>query len=95
MVELIHKAVIEETEKDARLAEEEWKHASRQDGLSQFSATPSVNLRPAASGVDLVVRYVTRASGRFEIRNRLFKRVVDVLHKPALPPGRQQAKTDR
>jgi small-conductance mechanosensitive channel len=42
MVELIHKAVIEETEKDARLAEAEWKHASRQDGLSQFTATPSV-----------------------------------------------------
>lgn len=83
MVELIHKAVIEETAKDTRLAEEEWKRASRQDGLSQFSATPSVNLRPAASGVDLVVRYVTRASERFETRNRLYKRVVDVLHRPA------------
>ncbi len=88
MVELIHKAVMEETENDARLAEEEWKHVSRQEGLSQFSATPSVNLRPAASGVDLVVRYVTRAAERFEMRNRLFKRVVDVLHSPsALPSG--------
>jgi len=83
MVEQIHKAVIEETEKDARLAEEEWKHAAHQDGLSQFSATPSVNLRPSASGVDLVVRYVTRASERFEMRNRLYQRVVDVLHRPA------------
>ena len=83
MVELIHKAVIEETEKDSRLAEEEWKHASRQYGLSQFSATPSVNLRPAASGVDLVVRYVTRASERFETRNRLYKRVMEALRKPA------------
>jgi len=81
-VELIHKAVIEETEKDARLAEGEWKHASRRDGLSHFSATPSVNLRPAASGVDLIVRYVTRASERFETRNRLYKRVVDVFRRP-------------
>jgi len=87
MVEQIHKAVIEETEKDARLAEAEWKHASRQDGLSQFSATPSVNLRPAASGVDLVVRYVTRAAERFEMRNRLYKRVVDVLHRPTEAVG--------
>jgi len=84
MVEEIHKAAIEETEKDARLAEVEWKHASRHDGLSQFSATPSVNLRPSASGVDLVVRYVTRASERFESRNRLYQRVVDILHRPAV-----------
>jgi small-conductance mechanosensitive channel len=85
VVELIHKAAIEETEKDARLAEAEWKHSSRQEGLSQFSATPSVSLRPGASGVDLVVRYVTRASERFETRNRLYKRVVDVLHRPVEP----------
>ena len=92
MVELIHKAVMEETEKDARLAEAEWKHASRQDGLSQFGATPTVSLRPAASGVDLVVRYVTRAADRFDVRNRLFKRVVDVLHRPsALPSGGQDS----
>jgi small-conductance mechanosensitive channel len=82
MVELIHKAVIEETEKDARLAEAEWKHASRQDGLSQFTATPSVNLRPAASGVDLLVRYVTRAEEVSATRNRLYKRVVDAMHRP-------------
>ena len=81
MVELIHKALIEETQKDAQLAEAEWKRASRQDGLSQFTATPSVNLRPAASGVDLLVRYVTRASERFETRNRLYKRVVDAMRR--------------
>jgi small-conductance mechanosensitive channel len=81
-VEVIHKAVIEETEKDTRLAEVEWKRASRQDGLSQFTATPSVNLRPAGAGVDLVVRYVTRASERFEMRNRIYGRVIDALHRP-------------
>jgi small-conductance mechanosensitive channel len=83
MVELIHKAVVEETEKDARRAEEEWKQALRRSGLSQFSATPSVSLRPAASGVDLVVRYVTSASGRYDVRNRLYKRAVDILHQSA------------
>ncbi len=88
VVELIHKAVVEETEKDARRAEEEWKQALRRSGLSQFSATPSVNLRPAASGVDLVVRYVTSASERYDVRNRLYKRVVDILHQYApLPSG--------
>jgi small-conductance mechanosensitive channel len=84
MVELIQNSITEEGESDARLAEKEWRHASRQDGLRQFSAAPSVSLRPSASGVNLVVRYVTRASDRFEMRNRLYRRVVEVLQSPAL-----------
>ncbi len=80
-IETIHKAILKETESDARLAEEEWKRISKQV-KSQFSAKPEVNLRPAASGIDILVRYVTRASQRFVMRNRLFQCVVDVLHQP-------------
>jgi small-conductance mechanosensitive channel len=83
MVESIHKAVIEATEKDARIAEEEWKRGSRSDGLSQFTADATVNLRPSATGVDVLVRYVTRASDRFETRNKLFQKVLEVLRTPA------------
>ncbi len=82
-IEAIHDAVLKETEKDAKLAEAEWKSATKQ-GLSQFSATPSVDMRPAASGIDIVVRYVTRAGDRFEMRNRLYQSVIGLLHKPDL-----------
>jgi small-conductance mechanosensitive channel len=82
MVENIHKAVLDETEKDARVAEQEWKRGSRSDGLSQFTADATVNLRPTAGGIDILVRYVTRASDRAEMRNRLFQRVLNVLRKP-------------
>jgi small-conductance mechanosensitive channel len=81
LVELIHKAVEEETEESARVAEQEWKRGKRDDGLSRFSASPVVNLRPSGSGVDILVRYVTRASERFGVRNRLYQRVIDLLHK--------------
>jgi small-conductance mechanosensitive channel len=83
MIELIRKAVLKETEKDALLAEQEWKRVSRQNGLgvSQFTATPAVGLRPSASGIDIIVRYVTRASDRFELRNRLYQCVINLLHK--------------
>ena len=81
-IEAIHNTVLKETEKDARLAENEWKSAPHTDGLSQFKATPSVDMRPAASGVDIVVRYVTRANDRFEMRNRLYGSIIDLLHKP-------------
>jgi small-conductance mechanosensitive channel len=81
MVERIHKAVEEETEASARVAEQEWKRGARDDGLSQFSAAPVVNLRPTGSGIDIRVRYVTRASERFGVRNRLYQLVIGLLRK--------------
>jgi len=85
MIETIHDAVLKETEADAKKAEAEWKRASHGNALSQFSATPTLNLRPAASGVDVVVRYVTCAPGRFETRNHLYQAVLDVLRKGQEP----------
>jgi hypothetical protein len=79
------------TQKDVKLAEAEWKGASRQQALGQFSAAPSVNMRPAATGIDILVRYVTRASDRFETRNKLNQAVIELLHKPPdLAPQEQQ-----
>jgi small-conductance mechanosensitive channel len=85
-IELIHKAVLKETEGDARLAEQEWKRVARQNGLGQFTAVPAVDMRPGVYGIDIVVRYVTRASERFEVRNRLYQCVIDLLHKQVTAP---------
>jgi small-conductance mechanosensitive channel len=79
-IEAIRDRVIAETREDAHLAEKEWKLATRQQGLSQFSATPSVDLRPGAAGIDIIVRYVTRAANRFEMRNKLYQALIDILH---------------
>jgi uncharacterized protein (DUF1778 family) len=49
-------------------------------------------MRPGASGIDIVVRYVTRASERFEVRNRLYERVIGLLNQPPAPqPGPETA----
>jgi small-conductance mechanosensitive channel len=82
LVERIHQAVLEETEKNTRQAELEWKGSTHGQGLSRFSAAPVVNLRPSSSGIGTQVRYVTRASERFELRNRLYQRIVEVLQEP-------------
>jgi small-conductance mechanosensitive channel len=88
MIENIHKAVLKETDKDAKLAEQEWNRASRLQGLSQFGASAQVNLRPAGTGFNLLIRYVTRAAERFEMRNRLYETVIEVTRKPnPLPPS--------
>ena len=81
-VALLHKAILEETQQDAQLAEREWKRMPRQSGLSHASATPSVNMRPSGSGLEILIRYVTRASDRLKVRNRLHELVIDILHTP-------------
>ena len=85
VVEQIQKAVEQETAENARVAEQEWKRGIRGDGLSRFSAAPVVNLRPAGSAIDVEVRYVTRASERFDLRNRLNQQFIDLIHEPASP----------
>ena len=88
-IEAIHKAVLEQTAVDAKLAEAEWKGATKLQELGQFSATPSVDMRPAAAGIDILVRYVTRAGERFEMRNKLYHTVIELLNDPeaAAPAG--------
>jgi small-conductance mechanosensitive channel len=86
MIESIRKAVEAETGANAEVAEQEWKRGTRGDGLSRFSATPVVNLRPSGSNIDIQVRYVTRASERFELRNRLYQQVVDLMQHPDPTP---------
>lgn len=83
-VERIHEAVLRETEANAHIAEQEWKRGARGGDLSRFSATPVENLRPSASGIDIQVRYVTRASERFDTRNRLYQSLVELLHDPGV-----------
>ncbi|MDE3201775.1 MAG: mechanosensitive ion channel [Acidobacteriota bacterium] len=78
----IQKAVVEETQTDVRIAEVEWTRAMRRDSSVQFSAAPMVTLRPTAAGTEIQVRYIARASGRFEVRNRINQRVVDILREP-------------
>lgn len=89
VLDRIQKIVEAETEKNAALAEQEWKRGVHGSTLSRFSATAVENLRPTASGIEVLVRYVTRASERFEQRNRLYQKLIGVLREPS--PGRGSA----
>ena len=79
LIERIYEASVKATEADAKMAEMEWKRVTHEEGSPQFSAMPSVNLRPAGSGVDILVRYITRAGVRLETRNQLFETIVDLM----------------
>jgi small-conductance mechanosensitive channel len=81
LIDQIREAAVKATESDAKMAEEEWKRVTHEKGSPHFRATPSVDMRPAdaGEGVDIVVRYVTKAGMRLETRNRLFEKVVDLM----------------
>jgi small-conductance mechanosensitive channel len=79
LIEKIYEESVKATEADAKMAESEWKRVTHEEGSPQFSAMPSVNLRPAGSGVDIVVRYITRAGVRLVTRNQLFETIVDLM----------------
>jgi hypothetical protein len=75
----IYEATVKATEADAKMAEMEWKRVTHEEGSPQFSAMPSVNLRPGGAGVDIVIRYITRAGVRLETRNHLFAMIVELM----------------
>jgi len=75
----IYEATVKITEADAKMAEGEWKRVTHEEGSPQFSAMPSVNLRPAGAGVDIIIRYITRAGVRVEARNHVFAMIVDLM----------------
>jgi hypothetical protein len=79
LIKGIYDATVKTTEADAKMAEAEWKRVTHEEGSPQFSAMPSVNLRPAGPGVDIVIRYITRAGVRVETRNHLFAMIVELM----------------
>src|SRR6201987_616618 len=79
LIKEIYEATVKTTEADAKMAEAEWKRATHEEGSPQFSAMPSVNLRPAGPSVDILIRYITRAGVRVETRNHLFAMIVELM----------------
>ena len=79
LIKKIYEAFVKATEENAKMAEAEWKRVTHEEGSPQFSAMPSVNLSPAGTGIDVVIRYITRAGVRVDTRNRLYAMIVELM----------------
>jgi small-conductance mechanosensitive channel len=79
----IREIVERETQADAAEAAKDWQSVTHQYGTREFSAGPAVSLRPGANGLEVMVRYITRAPQRNVVKAKLFQAVVDLLRKPA------------
>ena len=81
IVEAITKHVTEATAESARQAEQEWQRAVPATRSKTFSGTPGVNVKPVVGGVEIGVRYITRANERFQLRAQMYQAAVDLLGK--------------
>lgn len=79
MVDAIQKKVAEATAETARQAEHEWRTAAKSRKLNALSAAPAIHIRPVVGGVEISVRYVTRANERYQLRAKLYQEAVDLL----------------
>jgi small-conductance mechanosensitive channel len=79
IADAIQKEVTAATAQSITQAEQEWRRAPRGQGEAAFSAQPAIAVRPAGGGVEITVRYVTRASERLALRARLYQTAVQLL----------------
>ena len=80
VIEQIERLAAAETSSNAQAAEQEWKHATHGYGVKAFSAAPAINVRSKVEGVEVTVRYITRASERYAVRLRLSNAAVKLIH---------------
>ena len=80
VIEGVRRLVEKETEANAKLAESEWRKSTSRYRVQTLSALPGIQVVPVGNGIEVVVRYITRAHERHEARRRLYQAVVELLH---------------
>jgi len=88
IVDAIQKEVVEATSETSKQAEGEWRNAAHSRDMSALSAAPSINVKPVIGGVEIGVRYITKASERSQLRSKIYQAAVDLLgQKPGAAIG--------
>ncbi|HXL21133.1 MAG TPA: hypothetical protein VOA78_01605, partial [Candidatus Dormibacteraeota bacterium] len=79
MMDAIQKQVQEATSDSAKQAETEWRGATGSREMSAISVAPAISVKPVVGGIEVAVRYITRANERYELRSKLYQAIVKML----------------
>ena len=79
LIEALQMKVLEATGETAKQAEQEWKSVASSRDMRALSAAPAINLKPVGGGVEIAVRYITRANERYQLRAKLYQSAVEML----------------
>ncbi len=80
VIDRVQKLVEAETAKNASTAESEWQQTATEYRAKSLSAMPGINVVPTGAGIEIKVRYITRAYERHEARKRLYEAMVEIMH---------------
>ena len=87
IVNAIQKKVLEATAETAKQAEKEWQGVTRsRDTAHTLTAAPAINVKPVAGGIEIAVRYITRANERYQMRAKLNQAAVALLGQDFVTP---------
>ena len=87
LVDAIRKTVEKATQSTAAQAQEEWKRSVRSREMGTISVEPALSLKPVPGGIEVSVRYITRANERHNLRAQIYQEIVKILgKKPIAPP---------
>lgn len=88
IVDAIQKKVLEATAETAKQAEKEWQGVSRsKETAHTLTAAPAINVKPVVGGIEIAVRYITRANERYQMRATLNQAAVDLLGQEVAAPA--------
>jgi small-conductance mechanosensitive channel len=85
VIDAIQKEVAEATKETAKQAEQEWQRAARTRGMSSLTTAPAISVKPVVGGIELAVRYITKANERYQLRAKLYETAVEMLGRKNVP----------
>jgi small-conductance mechanosensitive channel len=80
VIDGIQRLVEQETATNAAKAEAEWKETTSRYRAKTLSAVPGMNVLPTGGGIEVRIRYITRAYERHDTRKRLYEAIVSLMH---------------
>ncbi len=82
VTESITELITKESAENTQQAEQEWRRATSSYGgqAHSLSLAPAINVRPVGGGIAVMVRYITRAQDRYEMKTRLYREIAELLH---------------
>jgi small-conductance mechanosensitive channel len=80
VIQGIQRLAEQQTERNAKQAETEWKSVAKKYKVQAFSTVPALQVTPVVGGIEVRVRYITRAHESHDTRRTLNQAVLDLLH---------------
>ena len=89
--EIVRNLVADQTATTSSSAEREWQLSRHPGNVVLSSAAPSVDVKPTSSGMNLTIRFVTDASGRHQLRSKIYESIIRSVYEELRVRGKEKS----